>query len=50
MKACVYQYGISSETGQGKVAGELVRISLMGEISDYDMARLEQALQVVIAG
>jgi aspartate aminotransferase-like enzyme len=28
----------------------LFRISTMGEISDYDMARLEQALRLVIAG
>jgi len=28
----------------------LFRISTMGEISDYDMARLLNALQTVIAG
>jgi len=36
--------------GQGKLAAQLFRISTMGEISDYDMARLEQALKLVIAG
>lgn len=36
--------------GQGKLAEQLFRISTMGEISDYDMARLEQALRLVIAG
>ena len=44
------QYGFIIYAGQGKLAEQLFRISTMGEISDYDMARLEQALQVVIAG
>jgi aspartate aminotransferase-like enzyme len=36
--------------GQGDLASQLFRVSTMGEISDYDMARLEQALNLVIAG
>mgnify|MGYP000539555777 CR=1 FL=1 len=36
--------------GQGNLSEELFRISTMGEISDYDMARLEQALRTVSAG
>lgn len=42
------QHGFVIYAGQGKLAEELFRISTMGEISDYDMARLEQALQSVI--
>jgi 2-aminoethylphosphonate-pyruvate transaminase len=44
------QHGFVIYAGQGKLAKELFRISTMGEISDYDMARLEQALQTVIGG
>ena len=42
------QHGFIIYAGQGGFAGKLFRISTMGEISDYDMARLEQALQSVI--
>lgn len=44
------QQGFVIYAGQGKLAEQLFRISTMGEISDYDMARLEQALRLVIAG
>ncbi len=44
------QHGFIIYAGQGDLAARLFRISTMGEISDYDMARLEQALQTVIAG
>jgi len=44
------QQGFVIYAGQGKLAAQLFRISTMGEISDYDMARLEQALRLVIAG
>lgn len=44
------QQGFVIYAGQGKLASQLFRISTMGEISDYDMARLEQALRLVIAG
>jgi 2-aminoethylphosphonate-pyruvate transaminase len=44
------QQGFVIYAGQGKLAEQLFRISTMGEISDYDMARLEQALRQVIAG
>lgn len=44
------QQGFVIYAGQGKLAAQLFRISTMGEISDYDMARLEQALRSVIAG
>ena len=44
------QHGFIIYAGQGDLATRLFRISTMGEISDYDMARLEQALQTVIAG
>lgn len=44
------QHGFVIYAGQGKLADELFRISTMGEISDYDMARLDQALQSVIGG
>ena len=43
------QHGFIVYAGQGVLAEELFRISTMGEISDYDMARLEQALETVIA-
>ena len=43
------QHGFVIYAGQGKLAEQLFRISTMGEISDYDMARLEQALQSVIS-
>ena len=44
------QHGFIIYAGQGDLAARLFRISTMGEISDYDMARLEQALKLVIAG
>ncbi|NNL00426.1 MAG: 2-aminoethylphosphonate aminotransferase [Xanthomonadales bacterium] len=44
------QQGFVIYAGQGKLAAQLFRISTMGEISNYDMARLEQALREVIAG
>jgi len=44
------QHGFIIYAGQGEFAEKLFRISTMGEISDYDMARLEQALQSVIGG
>ena len=44
------QQGFVIYAGQGDLASQLFRISTMGEISDYDMARLEQALRLVIAG
>jgi len=44
------QQGFVIYAGQGTLAAQLFRISTMGEISDYDMARLEQALRLVIAG
>lgn len=44
------QKGFVIYAGQGVLAARLFRISTMGEISDYDMARLEQALRLVIAG
>lgn len=42
------QHGFVIYAGQGKLAEQLFRISTMGDISDYDMARLEQALKSVI--
>jgi 2-aminoethylphosphonate-pyruvate transaminase len=44
------QHGFIIYAGQGNLASRLFRISTMGEISDYDIARLEQALQTVIGG
>jgi 2-aminoethylphosphonate-pyruvate transaminase len=44
------QNGFIIYAGQGDLAAQLFRISTMGEISDYDMARLLNALQTVIAG
>jgi 2-aminoethylphosphonate-pyruvate transaminase len=44
------QHGFIIYAGQGELAEKLFRISTMGEISDYDMARLEQALQTVFGG
>ena len=44
------QQGFIIYAGQGDLATRLFRISTMGEISDYDMARLEQALILVIEG
>ena len=44
------QHGFIIYAGQGDLAEALFRISTMGEISDYDMARLEQALRSVIGG
>jgi len=43
------QHGFIIYAGQGDLAAQLFRISTMGEICDYDMARLEQALKMVIA-
>jgi len=42
------QHGFIIYAGQGKLAEHLFRVSTMGEISDYDMASLEQAFQSVI--
>jgi 2-aminoethylphosphonate-pyruvate transaminase len=42
------QLGFVIYAGQGDLAEQLFRISTMGEISNYDMARLEQALRTVI--
>ncbi len=44
------QQGFIIYAGQGDLSEQLFRISTMGEISDYDMARLVQALRLVIAG
>jgi len=44
------QQGFIIYAGQGDLAAKLFRVSTMGEISDYDMARLEQALVLVIEG
>lgn len=44
------QQGFVIYAGQGDLSKQLFRISTMGEISDYDMARLEQALRTVIGG
>jgi 2-aminoethylphosphonate-pyruvate transaminase len=44
------QNGFIIYAGQGDLAAQLFRISTMGEISDYDMARLLNALHTVIAG
>ena len=44
------QHGFIIYAGQGDLAAQLFRISTMGEICNYDMARLEQALISVIAG
>lgn len=44
------QQGFIIYAGQGDLATQLFRVSTMGEISDYDMARLEHALRLVIAG
>jgi len=44
------QNGFIIYAGQGDLATQLFRISTMGEISNYDMARLLNALQTVIAG
>lgn len=42
------QYGFIIYAGQGKLAEQLFRISTMGDISDYDLVRLQQALRDVI--
>jgi len=42
------QNGFIIYAGQGDLEEKLFRISTMGDISDYDMARLEQALKTVI--
>ena len=42
------QHGFIIYAGQGDLVTKLFRISTMGDISDDDMARLEQALQTVI--
>jgi len=44
------QQGFVIYAGQGDLAAQLFRISTMGEIGDYDMARLVNALRTVIAG
>ena len=44
------QQGFVIYAGQGDLAAQLFRISTMGEICDYDLARLEQALRIVIGG
>ena len=44
------QQGFVIYAGQGDLGTRMFRISTMGEISDYDMARLEQALVLVIEG
>ncbi len=44
------QHGFIIYAGQGELLEKMFRISTMGEISDYDAARLEQALQSVITG
>jgi 2-aminoethylphosphonate-pyruvate transaminase len=44
------QQGFVIYAGQGDLASRMFRVSTMGEISDYDMARLEQALVLVIEG
>ena len=44
------QHGFIIYAGQGDLAARLFRVSTMGEISNYDIARLEQALQTVIGG
>ena len=44
------QHGFIIYAGQGELAAQLFRVSTMGEICDYDMARLQQALKMVIAG
>ena len=43
------QHGFIIYAGQGQFAEQLFRVSTMGEISDYEMARLEQALRSVIS-
>lgn len=42
------QHGFVIYAGQGKLAEQLFRISTMGDISDYDLALLQQALRDVI--
>lgn len=44
------QQGFIIYAGQGDLAARMFRISTMGEISDYDMARLVRALHSVIDG
>ncbi len=44
------QHGFIIYAGQGKLLGQLFRLSTMGEISDDDMARLQRALKAVISG
>lgn len=43
------QHGFIIYAGQGRFAEQLFRVSTMGEISDYEMARLEQAFRSVIS-
>jgi len=43
------RHGFIIYAGQGELAAQLFGVSTMGEICDYDMARLEQALRMVIA-
>lgn len=42
------QQGFVIYAGQGDLAARLFRVSTMGEICDYDLARLEQALRLAI--
>jgi 2-aminoethylphosphonate-pyruvate transaminase len=50
LHAGLKQRGFIIYAGQGGLFNELFRLSTMGEISAYDMARLQQALRAVIAG
>ena len=43
------QHGFVVYAGQGELAQRLFRISTMGDISDYDLARLVAALGEVFA-
>jgi len=50
LHAGLKQRGFIIYGGQGGLLEQLFRLSTMGEISAYDMARLQQALRAVIAG
>jgi len=50
LHAGLKQRGFIIYAGQGKLLEQLFRLSTMGEIGAYDMARLQQALRAVIAG
>jgi 2-aminoethylphosphonate-pyruvate transaminase len=43
------QRGFVIYAGQGKLATDMFRISTMGDISDYDLGRLQSALREVLA-